>query len=245
MRVATFNICGWKSVVSKGLLNWLNDSKIDILAVQEVKTREVIKPLIDYNYKFFFNPSKFHGVAIITKKEPISVTKQIGHKRFDEEGRFIQLDFEDFILINVYMPQGGREKQDLGYKLEAYGVLIEYISKIKKPIILMGDFNIAHTETDLARPKENKNNTMFTEEERKKIDEIINLGFVDVLRKFYPNNTYTWWLRAFNAKERNIGWRLDYIFVSKVLETSLKDAFVPNLDMSDHCPLIAELSNSD
>ncbi len=242
MKIATFNVCGWKSAVNKGLLKWLYESEIDILAVQEIKTQNVIKPLTT-NYKFYFNPSKHQGVAIITKKEPLNIINKIGYKEFDDEGRFLQLDFEDFVFINVYMPHGGREKQNLSYKLRAYGVLINWISKISKPVILAGDFNIAHTKLDLARPKENENNIMFTKEERKQIDKIVSLGFIDVLRKFHEKENYTWHLRAFNSKERNIGWRIDYIFVSKDLEKQLKNSFVQNLDISDHCPLILELKN--
>lgn len=240
MRIATFNICGWKSALSKGLVNWMKKSKIDLLAIQELRT-ENINQIIDNDYNFYFNPSRFHGTAIISKFKPLKITKQAFHKRFENEGRFLQLDFKDFIFINVYMPHGGREKQNLNYKLEAYDNLIQYLSNVKKPIILSGDFNIAHKEIDLARPKENKNNIMFTKEERQQIDRILNLGFSDSVRKFNSKESYTWWLRAFNAKKNNIGWRLDYIFVSKELEPLLKDFNVQNLDISDHCPVIIEL----
>jgi len=242
MRFATFNICGWKSAINKRLLHWIKKSKIDLLAIQELRAERITKPLIDWGYRFYFNPSKFHGTAIISKKEPIKVTTQGICERFDQEGRFFQAEFDDFLFINVYMPHGGREKQNLSYKLEAYENLIKYLAKLKKPVILSGDFNIAHTEVDLARPKENETNIMFTKEERKQIDRILQLGFIDVLRRFSSKNNYTWWLRAFNAKKRNIGWRLDYIFVSKQLESFLKDSFVPDLDISDHCPVIVELS---
>jgi exodeoxyribonuclease-3 len=246
MRIATFNICGWKSAIKKGLLRWVKQSEIDILAIQELRTEKIVKPLeLAQNYNMFFNPSKFHGTAIITKGKPLKFTKHIGHARFDREGRFIQLEFEEFMFINAYMPHGGRDKRHLPYKLEAYQVLIKYLSnllsKTEKPVILAGDFNVAHREVDLARPRENENNIMFTKEEREQIDKIIELGFVDSFRRFHQKNGYTWWLRAFNSKKRNIGWRIDYIFVSKHLERFLKNAFVPSLEISDHCPVVIEI----
>jgi exodeoxyribonuclease-3 len=245
MRLATFNVCGWKSAVGKGLTNFIENYKIDILAVQELRSLKIIKPLELMNYFSTFNPSKFQRTAIISKIEPVKVERKIGHERFDKEGRFIQLEFENFIFINLYMPHGRRDKKDLPYKLEAYDFLIEYLrvlqQKQEKPIILAGDFNVAHKEVDLANPKENEENIMFTKEERKQIDRIIELGFVDVFRKFYQKDGYTWWLRGFNARERNVGWRIDYIFVSKLLEPFVVNSFVPKLEISDHCPVIAEL----
>lgn len=145
------------------------------------------------------------------------------------------------------MPHGRRDKLFLPYKLEAYQALINYLSALlsqnNKPIILAGDFNVAHKEIDLARPKENENNIMFTKEERRQIDRIIGLGFIDAYRKVRPKNGYTWWLRGFNARERNVGWRIDYIFVSKHFESSIKNAFVPSLKISDHCPVVLEIEN--
>lgn len=245
MRIATFNICGWKSSIRKGLISFIKNQNIDILAVQELRTLNVIKPLELTNYFSVFNPSKFQGTAIISKIKPIKVRKKLGHERFDSEGRFIQLEFEKFIFINSYMPHGRRDKKDLPYKSEIYDFLIRYLSNLlqgKKPIILVGDFNIAHGNVDLANPEGNQDNTMFTEEEREQVDKIIELGLVDTYRKFYKKEGYTWWLRAFNAKERNIGWRIDYIFVSKQLESYLLNTFVPNLDISDHCPVITEIN---
>ncbi|HDD05215.1 MAG TPA: exodeoxyribonuclease III, partial [Candidatus Aenigmarchaeota archaeon] len=164
------------------------------------------------DYFFVFNPSKFHGTAVISKENPDTIRRKLGHKRFDREGRFIQLEFEKFVFINAYMPHGRRDKKDLPYKLEAYDFLIEHLLKLlrhEKPVILVGDFNVAHREVDLANPKKNKGNVMFTEEERKRIDEILELGFVDAFRKFHHRGGYTWWLRVFGSRERNVGWRID------------------------------------
>lgn len=148
--------------------------------------------------------NKFQGTAIISKERPIKVLKEIGHERFDKEGRFIWADFEKFIFINAYLPHGGRDKKDLPYKLEVYDVLTEYLLNLilkNKKIILAGDFNVAHKEVDLARPKENENNIMFTLKEREKIDKIIQSGFVDTFRRFHPKRSFTWWLRGFEARK--------------------------------------------
>ena len=244
MWIATFNICGWKSAIEKGLINFIKKYKIDILAIQELRTSNIIQPLELINYFSIFNPSKFHGTAIISKRKLKITKKNFGHKRFDKEGRFIQIEFEKFIFINVYLPHGKRDKKDLPYKLEVYDSLINYLSKLSKnkPIILVGDFNVAHREIDLALPEENKENVMFTKEEREKIEKILELDFVDAFRKFHKNDGYTWWLRAFKSKERDIGWRIDYIFVSKRLESSLENAFVAKkLNISDHCPVVVEI----
>jgi exodeoxyribonuclease-3 len=246
MRVATFNVSGWKSAIKNGLLRWIRELEIDVVAVQELRTEKIIKPLeLMEKYKFYFNPSKFHGTSIITVKEPLRINKQLGYKRFDREGRFLQLEFEEFVFINSYMPHGGRDKSQLSYKLEAYKVLIKHLtgllSEARKPIILAGDFNVAHKEVDLARSKENETNIMFTKEEREQIDKIIQLGFIDSFRKFHQKEGYTWWLRAFDSKKRNIGWRIDYVFVSKELERFLKNVFVSDLEISDHCPVVIEM----
>jgi exodeoxyribonuclease-3 len=247
LKIATFNICGWKSATQKGLLKWIEKEKIDILAIQELRTENITKPLISLakDYSFYFNPSKFHGTAIIARERPTKVKRKIGHERFDKEGRFLQAEYENFLFINVYMPHGRRDKLNLPYKLETYQFLINYLSLLSqsnKPIILAGDFNVAHKEIDLARPKENENNIMFTKEEREQIARIIELGFIDAYRKIHSKDGYTWWLRGFNAKEKNIGWRIDYIFVSKEIEPLIKNAFVPNLEISDHCPVIVEIA---
>ena len=238
LKIATFNICGWKSAIRKGLLKWMIKEKIDVLGVQELRTKNITRPLnsLIKDYNFYFNLSKFHGTAIISKEEPLKITKKIGYERFDKEGRFMQAEYQNFLFINAYMPHGRRDKLFLPYKLEAYRILINYLSVLlsqsNKPIIFLGDFNIAHKESDLARPKENENNIMFTREE---------LGFIDAYRKVHSKNGYTWWLRGFNAKERNVGWRIDYIFVSKHFEPLIKNIFVPDLKISDHCSVVLEI----
>ena len=245
MRIISWNVCGFKSVCEKGLSK-LEDYKPDIICLQEIKTEKANIPLkfLLSGYKLYINPARFHGTAVLTKLSSLKVIKKIGHPKFDSEGRFLRLDFPKFTLINVYMPHGGRNKERMNYKIETYDFLLEYLKKIVDGnVILVGDFNIAHKPIDLARPRENINNTMFTLQERSKIDGLLKLGFVDSFRKFCKaGGHYTWWLRAYNAREKNVGWRIDYIFVSKNLESNLKDAFIlSEVEGSDHCPIGIEL----
>ena len=246
MEILSWNVNGIRAVYKKGFLNWLNRSQADIVCLQEIKAQaeqlesKLSKP---NDYFSFFNSAKkmgYSGTAVYTKIKPEKIEYSSGFKRFDQEGRIIKLKYPDFFLINLYFPQGGRKKENLPYKLKIYDYLLKYFEKIKnQKVILIGDFNIAHQKIDLARPKDNKNNTMFTLEERKKIDRIINLGFLDSFRKLNKQaGNYTWWPYYLNARQRNIGWRIDYAFVSKPLVPKLKKAFIlPEIKGSDHCPI--------
>ena len=246
MKIISWNVNGLRSVHKKGFLDWFGKIDADIVCLQETKanptqlTPDLIN--VDGYYSFFNSAEKkgYSGLAVYTKEKPLSVENLLGFKRFDSEGRFLTLEFPNFVLINIYLPNGGRQKENMDYKLEVYTFLLKYLEKMKdKKIILIGDFNIAHKEIDLARPRENQNNTMFTPEERRQLDKLIELGFVDSFRKFNkePGN-YTWWLYSANARERNMGWRIDYIFVSEKLNSNLKDSFIlPDVKGSDHCPI--------
>lgn len=242
MIFATFNICWWNSAINKWLSELFIQNKIDILAVQELKTENIKIPLELSKLNIYLNPVKHHWTWVISKIKPIEVKYTLWHTVFDQEWRFIQLEFENYFFINVYMPHWWRKKQNLDYKIEVYNHLINYISKLNKPIILSWDFNIAHTENDLAKVKENKNNIMFTIDERKKIDSILELWLIDTIRLFNKEKVFTWWLRAFNAKERNIWWRLDYFFISDTLVNKVKNCYTINSNISDHCPLIMEIN---
>ena len=250
MKIISWNVNGLRSIYKKGFLDWLGESGADIVCLQEVRahqdqlTPDLVKP---ENYKVCFNPAikkGYAGTAVYTKKKPLIIEKEMGIKRFDQEGRMLKLKYPEFTLINLYLPHGGRQKENLDYKLEVYQYLLNYLEKIKNEnLILLGDFNIAHKEIDLARPKENKNNIMFTPEERKQIDKIIDLGFTDTFRKFHKEEGYyTWWPYFANARERNLGWRIDYAFVTKTLTSKLKEAFILHKVMgSDHCPIGIEI----
>jgi len=250
MKILSWNINGIRAAYKKNFLKWFKKTNADIVCLQEIRAQKeqipknLIKPKGYYSYFNFAEKKGYSGVAVYTKKEPLKVEYKLGLKRFDKEGRVLKLKFRDFTLINLYFPHGMHNKRNLDYKLKAYKYLINYLKKTKnKNIIITGDFNIAHKEIDLTRPKDNKNNIMFTSEERKQIDKIIDLKFTDTFRKFNkkPGN-YTWWSYKFNARKRNIGWRLDYIFTSKSLMPKLKNAFIFNeITGSDHCPIGIEV----
>lgn len=245
MFLATWNVNGIRSVYQKGFLESAEKIGADIICLQEIKAEEDKIPegvaRMD-GYFAYFNPAEkkgYAGTAIISKTKPEKISKKIGFEKFDSEGRFLRLDFEDFILINIYLPHGGRQKENLDYKLEVYKFLFDYLKKLKnKNVILAGDFNVAHNEIDLARPKQNRKNIMFTAEERVQLDKIESLNFVDSFRKFnQEGGNYTWWPYMANARERNLGWRIDYVFVSEKLAPDLKSAFILNKILgSDHCP---------
>jgi len=250
MKIVSWNVNGIRAIYKKGFLDWLITTNADIVCLQEIRAQkeEIPADLLEpKNYYSYFNPAVkkgYAGVAVYTKEKPLKVVNKLGLKRFDQEGRILILEYPHFTLINLYTPHGGRQKENLNYKLEVYKYLLNYLKRIKnKNVILIGDFNIAHQEIDLARPKENQNNIMFTQEERKQIDKIINLGFIDSFRVFNKKSgNYTWWPYFVNARERNLGWRIDYTFVSKKLSSKLKSALVLNKVMgSDHCPIGLEI----
>jgi len=242
MKIISWNINGLKSAFEKGFFEFLEKEKPDILCLQETKFLGFFETKIK-DYFAYFNCAKrkgFWGTAVFTKKKPKNVERKIGFERFDSEGRFLKLDFENFSLINVYLPHGGRKKKNLGYKLKAFKELRKYLKNLKrKSLILAGDFNVAHTEKDLARPKENKNSIMFLPEERKQIDKILELGFFDSFRYLNPaRKEFTWYLKTFNCKERNIDWRIDYIFLTKDFLPKIKEAkILKEIEISDHLPV--------
>lgn len=250
MKIYSFNVNGIRSVMQKGFLEWIKEEQPDIVCVQEIKidssllSDEITKINGYYSY---FNPAKkkgYAGTAIYTKIEPKKIEYGIGHERFDNEGRSIKLTFDSFILYNFYIPNGSRDKRDIPYKLEVYDELINLFKKEKdNNIILTGDFNIAHEEIDVFHAKNNRNNTMFTPEERKQIDRIIGLGYVDSFRDKYPEKqSFSWWPYYRNLREKDIGWRIDYFFISKNFYPKIKDAFIRKDIMgSDHCPVGIEL----
>lgn len=246
-KIVSWNVNGLRAVYKKGLLNWVEKVKPDIFCLQEIKAQREDLPSrvaeVEGYYSFFNSGKKrgHSGVAVYTREKPIEVSMNIGFERFDEEGRFVLLRFGDFSLINVYLPHGGRKKENLDYKISVYSRLLDFLSTVKGDnLVLVGDFNIAHEDIDLARPQQNKDNIMFTPEERKQIDEIIGVGFVDSFRSFNPKGgNYTWFSYRRDAKERGLGWRIDYAFVSKFFANRLRDAFIlREVSLgSDHCPI--------
>lgn len=245
MKIVSWNINGLRAVYQKGFLTSLAKINPDIIGLQEIKSKAEQLPqelLSIPGYQLILNSairSGYSGTAIYTKNQPQRINKKIGYQRFDNEGRMIEVEMTDFTLINLYLPNGGRQKQDMDYKLKTYEKLSSYV-KNREKLVLIGDFNIAHREIDLARPKENENNTGFTPRERAKIDQLLASGLEDSFRMFNPEEggNYSFWAYFARSRERNIGWRIDYCFISRDLREKIKEAFIlPQVFGSDHCPV--------
>lgn len=253
MKIVTWNVNGIRSAFRKDFLKWIKKEKPDIVCLQEIKANseelsEDIKNIEGY-YSYFNSAVKrgYAGVAVYTKIKPSLVNCKFGIERFDNEGRSFELTFKDFILYNFYIPHGGRKKENIDYKLDVYKKLFSKLKKISnKNVIICGDFNIAHNELDLYYPKQNKNNIMFTPKERQQIDIIEKIGYIDTFRKKHPKDkSYTWWPYAFNARERNIGWRIDYIFVNRKNIDKIKTASMrKEVKASDHAAYVLELKDN-
>ncbi|TSC85282.1 MAG: exodeoxyribonuclease III [Microgenomates group bacterium Gr01-1014_16] len=240
----SWNVNGLRSVMQKGFGEWVKKIDADIVCLQETKIDEELLLRQDKpkGYYLFANSAQkkgYSGVLIYTRVQPQSVVTRIGWDRFDTEGRMVELKYQNFILTNLYLPHGGRFKENLEYKLQTYERLMELFKMNPENRILLGDFNVAHQEIDLERPKQNKNNIMFTSNERKQLDRVTELGFVDTFRKFYSEGgNYTWWPYIAQARQRNLGWRIDYCFVSRNLIERVKGAFIlKQVVGSDHCPV--------
>lgn len=251
MKIISWNVNGLRAVYKKDFLEWFKNENADIVCLQEIKLQEgqIPKSLINpegyFSYFSYAYKKGYSGVAVYAREKPLAVENKIGFEKFDSEGRVLKLEFKDFILLNLYMPNGGERKENLAYKLEAYDRLFKYLETIKeKPLVLAGDFNIAHKEIDLAEPEKNQDSIMFTSEERRRIDRLIKSGFIDTFRKFHKDESgqYTWWSYFSLSRDRNLGWRIDYVFTSKEMAGKLKDAFILSQVMgSDHCPVEVEI----
>lgn len=254
MKIISWNINGIRANVTKGGFDWLVSENADIFCLQETKAHpdqlpeNILKPP---GYVSYFDHSKlrkgYSGVAIWTKIKPEKVEYGFDIEKLDQEGRQITLFFKEFVLINTYFPNGGGGPERLKYKLEYYEEFLKYIEKLRKKghsIIFCGDVNTAHDEIDLARPKENAENTGFLPIERAWMDKVVDNGYVDIFRKMYPDKigAYTYWDMKTFARERNVGWRIDYFFISpNLLPKVKKTAIREDIFGSDHCPITLEL----
>jgi len=245
VNIVSWNVNGLRSAEKKGFVAWANHTNYDFYCLQEVRgnKEQFSNQVLNIpGYNFYINSAEkkgYSGVCIYTKHPPENVRSEMGLKEFDKDGRFLRLDYKNFSLINLYIPNGGRKKEKFTYKFEVYNRLFEYLKKERsKNLILTGDFNIAHKEVDLTHPDRNKKNTMFTPEERQLLDKLLDLGFIDTFRVFdKKKGNYTWWANYANARERNLGWRIDYIYISESLRKKLKDAYIfSKVRGSDHCP---------
>lgn len=247
--ILSWNINGFRSILKNGHWDEVLAKQWDIICFQEAKLSEaqILREVVPEEYHIYVNFSKEkgrNGVIVLSKKRPETVIYTLGHKQFDEEGRYIKLLYKDFILINLYMPHGKRDKSQLGYKLEVAGVFEKELKQLlDKNVIVATDFNIAADEIDVCRAEQNHKNIMFTETERQIVRNICKMGYKDVFREIYPNRVgYTWWTYAFNCREKDIGWRLDYFFVTESVLIRTKEVEIQKGQMgSDHCPVMIRI----
>ena len=245
MKLISWNVNGIRACLNKGFLEFFNKIDADIFCIQETKCQPDQVELKFENYQSYWNSAEkkgYSGTAIFTKKSPINVTYGIGIEEHDKEGRIITLEFEEVYLINNYTPNSKRELERLEYRQKWEDEIRKYLLKLneKKPVIMCGDLNVAHKEIDLKNPKQNRRNAGFTDEERSKMTELLEAGFVDTFRYLYPEkeNEYTWWSYMGKVREKNIGWRIDYFIVSKDIERRIKEAKIhQEIFGSDHCPV--------
>ncbi|MFJ7928648.1 exodeoxyribonuclease III [Peribacillus sp. NPDC096448] len=248
MKLVSWNVNGIRACVKKGFLDYFKDVDADIFCLQETKLQEGQISLELEGYHQYWNyalKKGYSGTAIFTKEKPLSVKYGVGDLDEEPEGRIITLEFEGFYMVNVYTPNAKRDLSRLNYRLEWEDEMIGYLKELDlvKPVIFCGDLNVAHQEIDLKNPKPNIGNSGFTTEERGKMTELLDSGFIDTFRHFNPDQegAYTWWSYMAKVRERNIGWRIDYFIVSKRLAKSLIEADI-HCDVmgSDHCPVVLE-----
>lgn len=250
MKLISWNVNGIRAALNKGFMDYFKQEEADIFCLQEIKLSEGQLELDLPNYYQFWNYAKrkgYSGTAIFSKKEPISVSYGIGIEEHDNEGRVITLEFDNFFMVTVYTPNSKDGLLRLDYRMIWEDEFRKYLKKLDdiKPVILCGDLNVAHKEIDLKNPKTNRRNPGFTDEERDKFTKLLDAGFIDTFRFFYPNleYAYSWWSYRARARENNTGWRIDYFIVSKKLKDNLIDAEIHSQTYgSDHCPVVLKIN---
>ena len=253
MKIISWNVNGIRAVQKKGFLDLLERESPDALCVQETKisptqiTQELQNPAGYYSQWVSANRPGYSGVATFSKQKPLHVQKELGNGRHDSEGRLLLTEFPNFVLVNVYIPNGGLGDHRIQYKLDYYDEMLDFLERLRakgKNLVICGDINTAHEEIDLARPKENENVTGFLPVERAWLDKFIAAGYVDTFRHFHPEefDAYTWWSYRSGARVRNVGWRIDYFFVNKEFLPHVKKAWIlSSVGGSDHCPIGLEI----
>jgi len=253
IKLISWNVNGIRAAYKKGIVDWINTEQPDILCLQETKAQieQLPKTLINIDgYNSYFESAErkgYSGVAIYTKINPENIVNGFGKKKFDIEGRVLQADYKKFSLFNVYFPNGKAKPERLKYKMDFYDAFLKHINKLKKAsnnIVVCGDVNTAHKEIDLARPKQNEKISGFLPEERAWMDKLIKNGYLDTFRMFSDEaEKYTWWDMKSRARDRNVGWRIDYFYVSESIQKMVKSAKILSDVMgSDHCPISLELN---
>ncbi len=255
MELISWNVNGIRAVMKKGFIDFVKQAGPDMLCIQETKAQEhdVDIDLADY-YKYWNSAEKkgYSGTAIFTKQKPLSISYGIGIDVHDKEGRVICAEYDEFYLVTVYTPNSQRELARIGYRMDWEDAFRSYLNDLEKSkqVVVCGDMNVAHNEIDIARPAGNKTtetkpgNAGFTDRERSKFTQLLESGFIDTFRYFHPDekDRYTWWTYMFGARQKNVGWRIDYFLVSESLKDKLKDADILHDVMgSDHCPVKLEL----
>ena len=249
MRLISWNVNGLRAVMGKNFMEFFNDIDADIFCLQETKLQEGQIEMDLPGYYLYWNYADkkgYSGTAIFTKKEPISVSYGLDIDEHDHEGRVITLEFNDFYMVTVYTPNSQDELKRLDYRMKWEDDFRAYLTALntKKPVIVTGDMNVAHKEIDLKNPKTNRRNAGFTDEERGKMTQLLESGFIDTFRYFYPDaeGIYSWWSYRFKAREKNAGWRIDYFLASRDMESRLKGAKIhTEVFGSDHCPVELEI----
>jgi exodeoxyribonuclease-3 len=254
LKIYSFNVNGIRAAARKGLFDWLRAESPDILCLQETKAwpEQLSREFLEVDgYESYWNWCAFRkgysGVATYTRLRPAKVEKGFGPKGFDTEGRTLIMHYDAFTLYNVYFPNGQKDAARLKYKMDFYGVFLKHAKRLRRRgrhLLMCGDYNTAHREIDLARPRENEKRSGFLPEERAWIDTYIASGYTDTFRMFCQDGgQYTWWDMKTRARERNVGWRIDYFFVDDAFKGTVKDSFImPSVVMSDHCPIGIELA---
>ena len=244
-KLISWNVNGLRACVEKGFSGFFEDADADIFCLQETKLQEGQISLDLPGFHQYWNYAEkkgYSGTAIFTKEEPLSVSLGLGIEEHDHEGRVITLEFERFYMVTVYTPNAQEGLKRLDYRMKWEDDFLLYLKNLekRKPVVVCGDMNVAHKEIDLKNPKTNRKNAGFTDEERAKFTALLNAGFTDSFRHFYPDTegAYSWWSYRFKAREKNAGWRIDYFVVSDSLKDSLKDACIyKDIMGSDHCPV--------
>ena len=245
MKLISWNVNGLRACVGKNFMDFFHEIDADIFCIQESKLQEGQIELDLPGYHQYWNYAEkkgYSGTAIFTKQEPLSVSYGIGIEEHDKEGRVITLECEKFYMITVYTPNSQNELARLPYRMEWEDAFLSYLKKLEenKPVVFCGDLNVAHKEIDLKNPKSNRKNAGFTDEEREKFSILLNNGFIDTFRYFYPDaeGIYSWWSYRFQARAKNAGWRIDYFVISECLKDNLKSAHIhTDILGSDHCPV--------
>lgn len=249
MKFVSWNVNGLRAIVSKGFDEVFKSFDADFFCVQEIKLKEGQLDIEFPGYEAFYNYADragYSGTAVFARRQPLSVRRQIGIDKHDHEGRVVVLEYPEFFLVNVYVPNSQNELARLDYRMEWEADFLEFLRGLdaQKPVVMCGDLNVAHKEIDLANPKTNRRNAGFTDEERACMTRLLESGFVDSFRHLHPDDTgaYSWWSYRGRAREKNVGWRIDYFIVSERIAGKIAAAAIhPQVTGSDHCPVSVDI----